>query len=96
MINLLLGFLLCVGLAVAQENLRTVVENAKAAPVVLISFADGPSFTVRNVSQRLVTHVRFGCVAPGTTYGRTSKVRFDLGIHPLGLDFSGPGSQQIS
>jgi len=91
--NSLLGFLLCMGLA-AQQRLRTVVENAKAAPVVLAPFPDGPGFTVRNVSQRLVTRIRFACVAPGTTGAKTTKVRFKMVEHPLALDFSGPGNQQ--
>lgn len=89
--NSLLGLLLCVSLAAAQQNLRTVVENAKAAPVVLIPFPDGPGFTVKNVSQRLVTRVRFACVAPGTTGAKTTKVRFKMIEQPLAL---GPGTQQ--
>lgn len=93
-INPLLGLLLCATPAVAQESLRTVVENAKAAPVVLIPFADGPGFTVRNVSQRAVTRIQFACVAPGSTNAQSAKVRFKMLEQPLDLDSSGPGSQQ--
>jgi hypothetical protein len=93
--NSIFAIVICMGVAIAQENLKAVVENAKTAPVVLAPFANGPGFTITNVSQQVVNHLRFGCVEPGTTAGKTVKVRFDLGKHPLDLDFSGPGSQQI-
>jgi len=92
--SLVLMLLLCASLAVAQRNLRTVVENANAAPVVLAPLPDGPGFTVRNVSQGVVTHVQFGCVAPGATTAKAAKVRFRMIRQPLRLDFSGPGSER--
>jgi len=94
-VSVVLSLLLCAGLAVAQGNLRTVVENANAAPVVLAPLPDGPGFRVSNVSQGVVTHVQFGCVAPGTTTAKAAKVRFRMARQPLRLDFSGPDSERI-
>jgi hypothetical protein len=91
--RLLLTLIFCIGFVFSQEYPKTVIENAKDTPVELIPFEDGPGFTVRNVSHREITHARFGCVVPGTTKGKTAKIRFDMDLYPLNLDISGPGSQ---
>jgi hypothetical protein len=94
LMNLFFLLILCMGYAVAKDY-PTVIENAKDAPIEIIPFADGPGFTIKNVSQHAITDVRFGCVVPGTTKDKTVKVRKAMDIYPLHLENSGPGSEQI-
>jgi len=87
--------LLCPNTATAQANLKTVVENPRGAAVLLSPLANGPGFTLRNVSQRPVTQVQLGCVAPGSAENPPTKVRYRMVKQPLALEPSGAGSEQI-
>ncbi len=91
----LLCLMPCMSIGFAQRNLVAVVENAKAAPVVITPLADGPGFALKNVSHRVVTHVQFACIAPGTADAKAARIRFKMKRRPTSLDANGPGSEQL-